>query len=41
MKVILDSGQIEQVLSELRDRILSETPVELDIAVIGIRSRKR
>jgi len=39
MKVILDSGQIEQVLNELRDRILSETPVELDIAVIGIRSR--
>ena len=39
MKVILDSGQIEQVLSELTNRILSETPVELDIAVIGIRSR--
>ena len=39
MKVILDSGQIEQVLNELGDRILSEIPVELDIAVIGIRSR--
>jgi len=39
MKVILDSGQIEQVLNELTTRILSETPVEQDIAVIGIRSR--
>ncbi|MCP4262184.1 MAG: bifunctional pyr operon transcriptional regulator/uracil phosphoribosyltransferase PyrR [Planctomycetes bacterium] len=39
MKVILDSGQIEQVLNELTARILSETPVDQDIAVIGIRSR--
>ena len=39
MKVILDSGQIEQVLNELTGRILSETPDDLDIAVIGIRSR--
>ena len=39
MKVILDSGQIEQVLNELTGHILSETPVEQDIAVIGIRSR--
>ena len=39
MKVILDSGQIEKILTELTDCILSETPVELDIAVIGIRSR--
>ena len=39
MKVILDSGQIEQVLTELTGRILSETPVDVDIAVIGIRSR--
>ena len=39
MTVILDSGQIERVLNELTDRILSETPDGLDIAVIGIRSR--
>jgi pyrimidine operon attenuation protein/uracil phosphoribosyltransferase len=39
MTVILDSGQIEQVLNELTGRILSETPDSLDIAVIGIRSR--
>ena len=39
MKVILDSEQIKQVLDELTGRILSETPVGLDIAVIGIRSR--
>jgi len=39
MKIILDSGQIEQVLKDLTGRILSETPAEMDIAVIGIRSR--
>ena len=39
MKVILDSGQIEQVLKDLTGRILSENPAEMDIAVIGIRSR--
>jgi pyrimidine operon attenuation protein/uracil phosphoribosyltransferase len=39
MTVILDSGQIKQVLDELTGRVLSETPDELDIAVIGIRSR--
>ena len=39
MKVILDSGQIEQVLKDLTGRILSETPAEMYIAVIGIRSR--
>jgi pyrimidine operon attenuation protein/uracil phosphoribosyltransferase len=39
MKVILDSVQIEQVLNELTGHILSETPVDVDIAVIGIRSR--
>ena len=39
MKAILDSGQIEQLLNELAGRIISETPRELDIAVIGIRSR--
>ena len=39
MKVILDSGQIEQTLDDLAERIVSETPAELDVAVIGIRSR--
>jgi pyrimidine operon attenuation protein/uracil phosphoribosyltransferase len=39
MKVILDLVQIEQVLNELTGHILSETPVDVDIAVIGIRSR--
>jgi pyrimidine operon attenuation protein/uracil phosphoribosyltransferase len=39
MKVILDSGQIERILVGLANQIVSETPVELDIAVIGIRSR--
>jgi len=39
MKVILNSEQIEQILKDLTSRIISETPPELDIAVIGIRSR--
>jgi pyrimidine operon attenuation protein/uracil phosphoribosyltransferase len=39
MKVILDSEQIEQILNDLAGRIISESPREFDIAVIGIRSR--
>ena len=39
MKVILDSEQIKELLKELSSRIISETPSELDIATIGIRSR--
>lgn len=39
MKVILDSGQIEQTLDDLAERIVSESPVGVDIAAIGIRSR--
>lgn len=39
MKVILDSDQIKQLLNDLIDRIISETPQEFDIAAIGIRSR--
>jgi len=39
MKVILNSRQIEQILNDLATRIISGTPAELDIAVIGIRSR--
>ena len=39
MKVILDSGQIRQILDDLAGRIISQTPPEFDIATIGIRSR--
>jgi pyrimidine operon attenuation protein/uracil phosphoribosyltransferase len=39
MKVILNSKQIEQILDDLAGRIISETPQELDIATVGIRSR--
>ncbi len=39
MKIILNSEQIEQILKGLTSRIISETPSELDLAVIGIRSR--
>ena len=39
MKVILDSKQIEQILRDLTKNIISDIPPDLDIAVIGIRSR--
>lgn len=39
MKVILNSSQIEQILKDLANRIIAETPPQLDVAVIGIRSR--
>jgi pyrimidine operon attenuation protein/uracil phosphoribosyltransferase len=39
MKVILNSEQIEQLLTDLASRIVSDTPPPLDIAAIGIRSR--
>ena len=39
MKAILNSEQIEQILKDLTSRIISEIPHDLDIAVIGIRSR--
>jgi pyrimidine operon attenuation protein/uracil phosphoribosyltransferase len=39
MKAILSSEQIEQILKDLASRIISDTPSELDIATIGIRSR--
>ena len=39
MKVILDSKQIEQILGNLAKQIVSGTPPNLEIAVIGIRSR--
>lgn len=39
MKVILNCGQIEQLINEQADIIISEIPAECDIAIIGIRSR--
>ncbi|MFH1719868.1 MAG: bifunctional pyr operon transcriptional regulator/uracil phosphoribosyltransferase PyrR [Planctomycetota bacterium] len=39
MKVILDSGQIEQILQDLTNRIAGDIPADREIAVIGIRSR--
>jgi pyrimidine operon attenuation protein/uracil phosphoribosyltransferase len=39
MKIILDSKQIEQVIGDLTNNIVADTPPDLDIAVIGIRSR--
>jgi len=39
MRVILNSKQIERVLKDLTGRIISESGTDLDIAVIGIRSR--
>jgi len=39
MKVILNSEQIEQILRDLAGRIISDIPADLDIPVIGIRSR--
>jgi pyrimidine operon attenuation protein/uracil phosphoribosyltransferase len=39
MKIILDSKQIERVLGDLTNSIISDTPPDQDIAVIGIRSR--
>ena len=40
MKVILDSEQIQQILKDLTTGIVSDTPPDLNIAVIGIRSRE-
>jgi pyrimidine operon attenuation protein/uracil phosphoribosyltransferase len=39
MKVILNSEQIERILKDLAGRIIADTPNELDIVAIGIRSR--
>jgi hypothetical protein len=39
MKVILSSEQIERILQDLASRIIAQTPNEVDIATIGIRSR--
>ncbi len=39
MKVILDAKQIEAALSDLTDSIAQQVSANVDIAVIGIRSR--
>ena len=39
MKVILNSEQIKEAIKNLTDRIVSETPSEQGITIIGIRSR--
>ena len=39
MKIILDSEQINNILRNLADDIIDQTPSGQDIAVIGIRSR--
>jgi len=39
MRVILNSKQVERVLKDLSARIVSDTPPDVHIAVIGIRSR--
>jgi pyrimidine operon attenuation protein/uracil phosphoribosyltransferase len=39
MRVILDSKQIEQALAKLTGQIVSDTPGDLELAVIGVRSR--
>ena len=39
MKLLLNAEQINKVLDELTGRIVTEVPVDTDIAIIGIRSR--
>ena len=39
MKVILDSEQIEKIISDLAGRVISQSQPNVDIAAIGIRSR--
>jgi len=39
MKVILDSGQIEQTIRDLTGQIVAENRSDTEIAAIGIRSR--
>jgi pyrimidine operon attenuation protein/uracil phosphoribosyltransferase len=39
MKVILTSEQIEQTLNDLAGRIVSDVPGQVELAIIGIRSR--
>ena len=39
MKVLLNARQIEQILKKLATRIIADIPKDVEIAVIGIRSR--
>ncbi len=39
MTVLLDSKQVQQTLSNLAKQIISDIPADLEMAVIGIRSR--
>jgi len=39
MKVLLDSSQIKEILNQMAEAIVNNTPAGADIAVIGIRSR--
>ncbi len=39
MKVILNSKEIESIVEDLAGRIVSDVPVDLDVATIGVRSR--
>ena len=39
MKVLLNAKQIEQILKKLATHIVTDTPDNIEIAVIGIRSR--
>ena len=39
MKVLLNAKQIEQILKKLTTRIVADTPDNIEIAIIGIRSR--
>jgi pyrimidine operon attenuation protein/uracil phosphoribosyltransferase len=39
MKVLLNARQIEGILKKLAGRIIADTPKDVEIAVIGIRSR--
>lgn len=39
MRVILNSKQIERIINELSKRIISDIPADVDVAVVGIRSR--
>lgn len=39
MKKILTSGQVQQALDDLYQNILADLPQDVDLAVVGIRSR--
>jgi len=39
MKILLNARQIDQILKKLSTRIVADTPDNIDIAIIGIRSR--